>query len=370
MEFKALNELLQSEVFGSQKSAAHNLFIQAMEETVTHHFENCEPYRRLCNKRGFDPRQWQSTEQIPYLPTAIFKDAPLLSIPAEEVFRIISSSATTTGRPSRVSLDKATSRRQSKCFNKVVLERLGNKKRKFIVLDLPETVGRSTKVSARASTIRSLLFGASSTDTVIEESSDGLLLNKAKLNDLLSTAEKSGEEIVIFGFTYILYHYVVKKLLDSGVNFSLADSKIIHIGGWKKLESEKVSPEQLINESSKVFGIKKGNVVDFYGFTEQSGMVYPTCEEGLRHVPSWGDVIIRDQMTLEPLPKNKEGLLQFLTPIQTSYPGHSILTEDLGILTGIDDCKCGRKGKTFKVIGRAAKAEIRGCGDIMAEKFA
>ena len=43
--------------------------------------------------------------------------------------------------------------------------------------------------------------------------------------------------------------------------------------------------------------------------------------------------------------------------------GHSILTEDLGTICGIDDCKCGRKGKYFKVHGRIKSAEIRGCSD-------
>ena len=30
---------------------------------------------------------------------------------------------------------------------------------------------------------------------------------------------------------------------------------------------------------------------------------------------------------------------------------------------GIDDCKCGRKGKYFLVHGRIKKAELRGCSD-------
>ena len=46
-----------------------------------------------------------------------------------------------------------------------------------------------------------------------------------------------------------------------------------------------------------------------------------------------------------------------------SYPGHSILTEDEGVLLGIDDCSCGRKGKYFEVLGRIKNVEIRGCSD-------
>ena len=50
--------------------------------------------------------------------------------------------------------------------------------------------------------------------------------------------------------------------------------------------------------------------------------------------------------------------------LPSSYPGHNILTEDLGEIFGEDDCMCGLKGKYFKVHGRIEKAEIRGCGNI------
>ena len=111
-------------------------------------------------------------------------------------------------------------------------------------------------------------------------------------------------------------------------------SKIIHIGGWKKLEDLKISPKRLVSQCREIFGVEGGDVVDFYGFTEQAGMIYPTCEAGQRHVPVWGEVIVRDQMSLKPLPPGKEGLLQFVSPIQTSYPGHSVLTEDVGFIVG------------------------------------
>ena len=59
----------------------------------------------------------------------------------------------------------------------------------------------------------------------------------------------------------------------------------------------------------------------------------------------------------------EEGVLQVLSPLPRSYPGHSLLTEDLGVLLGEDDCPCGRKGKYFKVTGRVPRAEVRGCSD-------
>ena len=35
----------------------------------------------------------------------------------------------------------------------------------------------------------------------------------------------------------------------------------------------------------------------------------------------------------------------------------------------LEICKCSRNGISFEITGRAKKAEVRGCGDIMATKF-
>ena len=60
---------------------------------------------------------------------------------------------------------------------------------------------------------------------------------------------------------------------------------------------------------------------------------------------------------------NEIGLVQLISLLPTSYPGHNIISEDIGEIIGIDDCKCGRLGKYFIIHGRAEKAEIRGCSD-------
>ena len=52
-----------------------------------------------------------------------------------------------------------------------------------------------------------------------------------------------------------------------------------------------------------------------------------------------------------------------MSVLPTSYPGHNLLTEDLGRMIGLDKCKCGRKGKYFEVMGRVKNTELRGCSD-------
>jgi len=365
-----LNQLLAYGPFELEGARRGTLFLEAMKEVSTLHIDHCPGYAKLCRSRGFEMERIGTSSDIPYVPASLFKNELLLSIPEDKVFREITSSATTSGHSSRMGLDKATSRRQSKCFNRIVVDRIGSERFKFIVLDIPETLTRSLVVQARASTIRSLLFCANEAVPCLDQSDLGLTLDEAKLDELLDVAAESNERIAIFGFTFILYKYVVEMLMKRNRSFNLPNATIIHIGGWKKLEAEKVTPQKLISDCCDTFGVEESDIIDIYGFTEQGGLVYPTCEYGHRHVPCYADVIARDPVTLEALPPNKEGLLQFLTPIQTSYPGHSVLTEDMGCIEHIVDCPCGRNAKAFRMTGRAPDAEIRGCGDIMADKFA
>lgn len=370
MTFENLTELIKGPIYEYENDTRRKLLLEALREVSGHHYENCAAYRKFCDKRGGNPSQVASLEDLPYFPTSIFKDTLLLSIPEEEVFREIQSSATTSGRPSRIGVDKANNVRMTLSLQRMLLERIGNRRFRTMVLDDESAIGRGGVVSARASMARSLLFTASEIDTCLNSDAGLLSLDQAKLEKFLESAG-NGEGVMLFGFTFILYAHVVLPMLKAGLKFDMPEAKILHIGGWKKLESQKVTPEKLIDDCSACFGVKPENVIDIYGFSEQSGLLYPTCEHGFRHVPAWGEVICRDPLQLEPLPVGKEGLLQFLTPIQTSYPGHSILTEDVGYIAGHDDCKCGRKGTYFKVVGRSSTAtEVRGCGDIMADKFA
>ena len=97
---------------------------------------------------------------------------------------------------------------------------------------------------------------------------------------------------------------------------------------------------------------------------EQTGSIYMECEAGHLHASIFSDILIRNPKDFSCCPIGKKGIIQVLSPLATSYPGHSILTEDMGLILGIDDCPCGRKGKYFRIEGRIPKAEIRGCSDV------
>ena len=76
----------------------------------------------------------------------------------------------------------------------------------------------------------------------------------------------------------------------------------------------------------------------------------------------FSDIFIRDR-EFNIVKNGQKGLIQLLSLLPTSYPGHNILTEDIGEIIDEKDCKCRMKGKHFLVHGRAKESEIRGCSD-------
>ena len=96
---------------------------------------------------------------------------------------------------------------------------------------------------------------------------------------------------------------------------------------------------------------------------EQTGSIFLECEHGYYHPSIFSEINIRNN-NLKTCKINQKGLIQVSSLLPISYPGHNILTEDLGELKGIDNCKCGRKGKYFKIHGRIPNSDVKGCANV------
>ena len=137
---------------------------------------------------------------------------------------------------------------------------------------------------------------------------------------------------------------------------------MIHGGGWKKLANQQITREDFKRCLRDAFGIRQ--IHDYYGMAEQAGSIFMECEHGRLHCSDYSDVLIRRPGDFSLCRIGESGIIQVCSTLPKSYPGHCILTEDEGILLGIDDCPCGRPGASFAVKGRLEKAEIRGCSDV------
>ena len=349
-----------------------NQFNKALYDEIIFHRKNNNLYKKYLIKKKFSINKNISNSfyDLPYVPVQIFKElgGVLSSVEQKDIKNSLQSSAT-SGKPSKILVDKETSRRQIKAMVKVLGDFIGNNRRKFHIMDASPTISQNLEISARMAAARGFLNFSAGADYYLNVINNNLSFDLKRFEDTLDK-QPENEPLIIFGFTYVLYFDVIKKLVESGKSFKLPkDSKVLHIGGWKKLESKKIGKIQFNREISNVFGISPVDVIDIYGFTEQMGLIYPDCEFGFKHTSNFSRLIVRDPVSHEILNDGEVGILQFISPIPHSYPGNSILTDDLGLITSREQCKCGRHGISFKITGRAKKAEVRGCGDVMAVKL-
>ncbi len=362
--------ILELDPFDNKDIELDSIFRDSLIEQLDFHYRNNQWYRNFCDANHFIPNQFVGPySNIPTIPATLFKTIPelLTTIPSDKTFVRLHSSAT-SGSPSTLYLDKITTRRQVIAMARVMQSVLGKKKKPFLIFDLDPRSPYSPKASARSAAIKGYMNFASSCSFYLTQSTSGTELI-FELEEFLKSIQEHSEPLVLFGFTYILYQYIFSELQSKGYKFKIPQgSKLIHIGGWKKLADQNISKESFNNIIAETLGILKEDVIDIYGFTEQMGLNYPDCPSGWKHIHAYSKLIIRNELTNEPLPIGSTGLLQFITPIPHSYVGNVVTTDDIGIMhTG--QCTCGRTGLRFKVLARAKQSDVRGCGDIMALNF-
>ncbi|MCG8670536.1 MAG: hypothetical protein MI867_14050 [Pseudomonadales bacterium] len=349
--------LLTSSPYAENDTAASDLFSDTISELFSYHLKSSELYRNII--QGLSGSQITTTPEtladLPFLPVNLFKELDLKSSPTDQIVKTMTSSGT-SGQVSKIYLDKDTARYQGKVLNSIVSSFIGNKRIPLLVIDSEKTVKDRNYFSARTAAIQGFsLFGKKPAFAL----NDDFTLNEAVVRDFFE--QYSSGPYFVFGFTALVYFNFLHILKERNLSFKSNQGTLIHGGGWKKLQDQAVSNEQFKAFTQDTTGIQK--VHNYYGMVEQTGSIFFECEEGHLHCSKYSDVYIRraDFSLCEP---GEAGLIQVLSLLPLSYPGFNLLTEDMGEITSMDNCPCGRSGKTFKVHGRAKRAAIRGCSDV------
>lgn len=340
--------------FGSEQKSA--LLLNAMRQLTQWHTTQSETYRRVLAGLPQQTLQMLRLEDVPFLPVRLFKEFDLLSIERDKVFKTMTSSGTSGQHVSRIYLDKETASLQTKVLSRLMTDMLGKKRVPMLVIDSPAVLHDRLTFSARGAGILGFsMFGQDVTYALDE----GMQLD---ISGVMAFMERHPDgPIFIFGFTFMIWLYLVQPLQGRKQNLPLERAIVLHGGGWKKLQDQAVDNASFRTAIEQVIGAKR--VVNYYGMVEQTGSVYMECEHGNLHAPIYTDVIVRRLHDFSPAAEGEAGVIEVLSMLPRSYPGHALLTEDLGVLLGEDDCPCGRLGKYFHVHGRLEQAEARGCSD-------
>lgn len=356
MIFKEITELLDHPLYTMNAQVKNQMLTTEMLKLFQHHYESCAEFQNMMDSSNFSLHKKYTLQELPFIPVRLFKLLRLASVQQDQIIKTMTSSGTTGQSVSKIVLDKDTSSIQTKTLVKIVSNFLGSNRLPMIIIDCESTIKNRNVFSARAAGILGFsIFSSNKLFALKEDMSLDIDAVEAFIN------ENKQKPIFIFGFTYIIYKHFFQELKKLNKKLNLENGIMIHGGGWKKLIDDAVDPYTFKSNLKSVSYINK--IHDYYGMVEQTGSIHMECEYGFLHTSEFSEIIIRSPKDFSICKNGESGLIQLMSLLPFSYPGHSILTEDLGVIHGEDDCKCGRMGKYFKVLGRLQLAEIRGCSD-------
>ena len=319
-----------------------------------HHRARSVQYRRILDAIGHPAgRAYERVADLPWLPVRLFKTHALKSVPDDEVFKVLTSSGTTGAEVSRIFLDKDAAAVQQRMLSAVLQTVIGPNRLPMLLVDTKALLKNRRSFSARGAGVLGLMnFGRNHVFVLDED-------DRPDAQAVREFLGKHGDRpFLIFGFTYMAWLYLYELAKNEGLD--LSNGILIHSGGWKKLTDRAVDNAEYRRRFADDTGLTR--IYNFYGMVEQIGTIYLEAPSGDGlYCPDFADVIVRDPDTWAEVPVGTPGVIEVVSTLPRSYPGHVLLTEDLGVIHGIDDGYW--PGKRFSIIGRIPRAEARGCSD-------
>jgi hypothetical protein len=331
--------------------------LEGLNGLTHHHYQRSEAYKRLLDRARGGLHSAETIDQVPYVPVSLFKTHRLQSVPDTAIRNVLTSSGTSGQGVSRIAIDAETADLQNRALAAIVKTVVGNERLPMLLADTNAVIRDPALLTARGAGILGFMrFGRGHTFILDED----MKAREDRLCDFLG--RHGGRPFMIFGFTFMVWQYLYEVVRKS--SFDLSNGILVHSGGWKKLESISVDNATFRRRFGESCGLKR--IYNFYGMVEQLGSIFVEGEAGCLYPPDFAEVIIRNPVTWRPAKDDDVGIIQVLSLLPRSYPGHSLLTEDLGVVTTLADSATGMPKRGLRVLGRLPRTELRGCSDTFA----
>ncbi len=352
-----LKSIINQNAYSLNTINKNKLFKKNINILTSFHYNKSKLYKNFLNGINYNIKNNNNLEEIPFLPVRLFKEFDFLSIKKKDIFKTLFSSGTTSKNFSKIYLDKKNALNQIRVLQKIFNKVVGNNRLPMLVIDKKNNELNRNNFNASAAAISGFSMFASEVVYLLEQNNN---INYKLLNSFLKKNYK--KNFLIFGFTSNIYLNLIKKINTKKViKNSLLNAYLIHGGGWKNIEEKKISRDQFNSILNNRLGIK--NIINYYGLVEQIGSIFFECKCGYFIASNFSEIIIRDE-NFNICKEGQKGFVQLLSLLPTSYPGHSILTEDIGEIVEDQNCNCYGTGKRFLIHGRLKNAELRGCSNI------
>jgi hypothetical protein len=193
-------------------------------------------------------------------------------------------------------------------------------------------------------------FGAEDSAFYVE---DGRLIVEKLVQDLCE-AQWAHQPVFLLGTAFAFVH-LFDHLAEKNVKLELSPgSRAMETGGFKG-RSREMPKAELYRLFERFLGIPKARVVNEYGMTELSTQFYDLTmkverQTDVKAAPPWARVVIIDPNSGREAANDERGLIR-VCDLANLWSMMSVQTEDLGIA----------RQNGFEVLGRVARAEVRGC---------
>ncbi len=323
-------------------------------------FDANVPYRRFCAARRLSPATVEHWTRIPALPAAAFKDYEITCLDPAERTRVFHSSGTTQHRPARhfhsgesLAIYEASLRRW---FETWVLP-AGGFGRALCLTPTPEQAPHSSLAYMFGAIHRALPPG--SVAFAGQLAADGAWeVDPVAAEQILQAAVAAPTPLAVLGTAFAFVHWL-DWLAERGVRHALpAGSHAMETGGYKG-RSRRLPQAELHALITERLGVPTEAIVCEYGMSELSSQAYATAgavpERRTFHFPPWARAQVISPETGAPVGEGEAGWLRVLD-LANVFSVAAIQTEDLAV----------RRGDGFELLGRAARAEPRGCSLLAA----
>ena len=342
--------------FSLNKKEKIKFFLKEINILNQYHYKHSKEFKKIVDFLNFNLIS-KNLEDLPFLPARLFKEFKLLSVLPQKIFKVLNSSGTSGQAHSQIYLDKENANNQMKVLSKIMLSVIGHERLPMLIVDKNPKSNNDKQLSAKSAAINGFSFFGKNHTYLLNNRNE---IDHEALNNFLNIY--GNKKFLIFGFTSIVYENLCKKNLANPLSKSFSNAILIHGGGWKKMEKNRINNLEFKKKLNKKLNIKK--IYNYYGLVEQTGSIFFECKSCSCFVASaFSEVLVRDKY-LKIIKSGKKGFLQLISLLPSSYPGHSILTEDIGEIVDKENCYCSKYGTRFLVHGRSSQSEVRGCSDI------
>ena len=299
-------------------------------------------YRRLCLAHGIRPKTLTSWRAIPAVPQQLFKHEMLFSHGANKAAIIYETSGTTTGQPGRQHL-----------LDTVIYRAVSTDGARRIGLftDIQFLHFLTPAPTKAPHSSLSAMFGFWQRDFGVKRASFWVheqAIDFARLRDELSSQIKAGKPVGIAGTAFSFVH-----LIDAWAGLpSLRlprGSWLLETGGFKG-RSREISKVELYAQLATLFNVPGNAIWNEYGMSELSSQAYARGTKGLHETPPWARVLVIDPATNREVRMGQKGLVRWIDLANTDSV-LAVQTLDLA----------ERTPRGFRLIGRLARTEPRGC---------